>query len=191
MIKTRPVEMIAKATAAIVLTFCTSAAFAAATWNFNSTYYTGTDGCQVQTSPNGQQATNSGTFGNTFKCQATTGTGPTLTVSAWGGQTGVTGFQSGYVSKQGGSGFGLASQAEGISVSAPDHSMDNNPLSGTPDMFLLNFSSAVALDKVTLGWSQSDADFTLMAYKGSATTAADIVQGKTASNLTSGGVGAG
>lgn len=168
------------------------AAHAAATWDFSNTGKA--NGCQAQAAPNGQQASGANSYGNSYKCAASSGTGPTVTVTAWGGTSaaGTTGFQTANVSPQGDSGFGVKSRYETLNVSAPNHSMDNDPASSaTPDMFLLNFSSAVSLSNVILGWSQSDADFTLMAYTGPATTAAGIVQGKTASNLTAGGASAG
>ena len=55
---------------------------------------------------------------------------------------------------------------------------------------LLTFSSAVILEKVTLGASRNDADLTIMAYTG-VFTPSSFIGGKTAANLTSGGAGSG
>lgn len=154
------------------------AAQAAATWNLDAA------ACQ---------AVSSTTYGNSASCAATTGTG-TVKVYAWGGTdaTGSTGFQTALLSPQGtGSGFGVKSQYETTSVGSPDHSMDNNPTgSATPDIIVLKFDSAVALDLVKIGWSQSDADFTVMAYTGATTGATDalkmdsFIKGKNVSSLT-------
>lgn len=151
------------------------------------------DGCSstLQANGTGQQAANTGTFGNSYKCAATSGTAANVLVTAYGAKTvnSVTTYNTAYVKQNGGSyGFGVASQDEGISVSAPDHSIDNNPANGVPDLILLKFDTAVALGNVTLGWSQSDADITVMAYTGAG---GPTITGKTAASLTTGGAGAG
>lgn len=166
-----------------------SSALAATTWNFSTCNGTASN----------QSATNAGNFGNSWSCAGATGSNK-VTVSAWGGanSTGSTGFQTAYASSQGGSGFGIASRSEGVSVAAPNHAADNSPTTSvTPDMFVLKFDTAVTLGEVGLGWSQSDADFSLMAYKGTvsgATVAAQMdsfIKTKNTTTLTSGGVGAG
>lgn len=176
------------------------AALAASTWDFT----TGT----------GSKCTQSGgtNFGDSFRCTAASGDANGVTAYAWGSAaqntnlyngvqinpTGVAGYQQAYLSPQGAYGFGVASKYEGINVSAPNHSMDNDPSSGVTDMIVLHFDTAVALNTVKLGWTQSDADFTVMAYKG--TQAAGVtdaafmdgfIKGKTTATLTSGGVGSG
>lgn len=145
------------------------------------------DGCT------NQLATNTGNFGNSYQCSAAAGTNK-VTVTAYGAKSTTvnsvttTVYDAAYLKQNGsGYGFGVASKDEGISVSAPDHSMDNNPANGVPDLILLKFDTAVALGAITLGWSQSDADITLMAYTGAAPT----IAGKTAANLTAGGAGSG
>lgn len=68
---------------------------------------------------------------------------------------------------------------------APNHSIDNSPTSGAPDLVLLKFDTAVALGSVNIGWAGGtpvDADFTLMAFKG----ATPAILGKNATNLNSG-----
>jgi MYXO-CTERM domain-containing protein len=158
-----------------------ASAMAAGTWNFSTCNGTASN----------QQATNSGNFGNTWVCSATAGTG-TITATAWGGidAAGSTGFQTAYLSPQGASGFGTASKYEGLNPPSPDHAVDNQPANSTPDLVLLKFNTAVILDKIAIGWSQSDADITVMAYTG-ALAPASFLQGKNASNLTTGGAGAG
>ena len=166
-----------------------SCTLAATTWNFSTCNGTASN----------QSATNAGTFGNSWSCAGATGSNK-VTVSAWGGAnvTGSTGFQTAYASSQGGSGFGIANRSEVIGVTAPNHAADNSPTSSvTPDIFVLKFDTAVTLGEVALGWSQSDADFTLMAYKGAvagATVAAQMdsfVKTKNVTNLSTGGVGTG
>lgn len=158
------------------------AASAAGTWNFSV--------CNASASAAGTaQGLQSGSgFGNSYACAATGSTTRDLTVSAWGGQNaaGSTGFQAAHLSNQGTSGFGIASVSEGMGVGSPNHSIDNNPsTSATPDLVLLKFNSAVILDKITLGWSQGDADLTVMAYTG-ALAPTSFLQGKNSSNLATG-----
>ncbi|RZJ13411.1 MAG: PEP-CTERM sorting domain-containing protein [Rubrivivax sp.] len=159
---------------AVVLGLASASSMAATTWNLDS--------CT------GQQAANSDTFGNSYKCGTV---GNQVTVSAYGAKTvsGSTTYDTAFLKQNGASyGFGVASRDEGISVSAPDHSTDNNPANGAPDLILLKFDTAVALGSMALGWSQSDADITLMAYTGAG---GPTITGKTAATLRSGGAGAG
>lgn len=163
-----------RALAAGALAVLGSSAFAASTWDFG--------GCTTQT---GGVA-----FGNSYSCTGTNG-GPSVTAYAWGSKDSVTGFQTAYLSQWGaGSGFGVASQSEAAAagsigaVPQPNHAMDNSPGSPTvPDLIALKFDSAVSLNTVTLGWSQSDADFTLLAYTGAGDP---TIQGKTTSTLATG-----
>lgn len=172
--KNMPIRHSLRALAAGALALLGASAFAASTWDFG--------GCTAQT---GGVA-----FGNSYSCTGTNGA-PSVTAYAWGSKDSVTGFQAAYLSQWGaGSGFGVASQSEaaaagGINnVSSPNHAMDNNPAAPTvPDLIALKFDSAVSLNTVTLGWSQSDADFTLLAYTGAG---APAIQGKTASTLATG-----
>ena len=170
--KTNSFKRIAQFLGVTALLTLGSSAMAATTWNFSTC--NGTAGNQA--------STNSGDFGNSWSCAGVTGSNK-VTVSGWGGSSSATGFQTAFVSPQGGSGFGLASQYEGKSATSPDHAADNDPVSLVPDLFVLKFDSAVALDKVTLGWNKNDADFTLMAYTGGTLTVKD----KNASNLATGG----
>ncbi|MFM2449456.1 MAG: hypothetical protein RIS44_1906 [Pseudomonadota bacterium] len=67
-------------------------------------------------------------------------------------------FTSGALSDQGTSGRGM------YSVPDPDHSIDNN---GNTEMMSLQFGTKVDLDSVTVGWSSTDADLSVLAYTGS------------------------
>lgn len=130
----------------------------------------GLDGCTNSSS---------NTFGNVYTCASNGGTAATVTVSAFGSSGGV--YDVAYLSQWGsGSGFGVASKDEGINAGTPDHSLDNNPTTTVPDLILLKFNTKVALGSVSLGWSKSDADITVMAYDGSS---APAITGKTASTL--------
>lgn len=168
-----------KLLASAALVTLTAPTFAASTWNFSTCNGT----------PSNQNATNSNNFGNSWSCSGSVA-GNKVTASAWGGAdaTGSTGFQTAYLSPQGGSGFGLASRYEGLGSPAPNHAVDNSPLNTTPDLVLLKFDTAVALGSVNIGWvggttgAPVDADFTLMAYKG----ATPAILGKNATNLNAG-----
>lgn len=179
-------KLVMQAAAAAVMGLASASSMAASSWSL--------DGCSSSYNSStglGQQTTNSGTFGNSFKCGVASGTANNVTVTAFGAQTvsGTTTYATAYLKQNGsGSGFGVASRDEGINVSAPDHSMDNNPSNGVPDLILLKFDTAVALGSITLGWSQNDADITLMAYTGSG---APAITGKTAANLRSTGAAGG
>ena len=165
-----------KLLASAALIISGGSALAASTWNFSTCNSTASN----------QNATNSGTFGNSWSCSGSLGTNK-VTASAWGGAdaAGSTGFQTAYLSPQGGSGFGLASRYETLSVLQPNHAVDNSPLNATPDLVLLKFDTAVALGSVNIGYvggSPVDADFTLMAFKGVTPT----ILGKNATNLNAG-----
>jgi len=179
--KTKSSKFITKTLAALALAMLASSSFAASTWAFGST------ACQSVTS-----TTN---FGNSATCGASIGSG-TVSVYAWGAGAGAesTGYRAAFLSPQGSaSGYGVKSQLEGLSASPPEHSMDNNPDANLPDLILLKFNTSVALDTVKLGWSQSDADFTVMAYTGNATLTdmQTLITGKNASTLTGNGTGTG
>lgn len=85
-----------------------------------------------------------------------------------------------------GNGFRVRAASE-IGAGSPEHAMDN---SGARELIAFHFDTAVALDTIMLGWTQSDADITVMAYQGAGAPSA-FIGGKTTSNLTAGGAGAG
>lgn len=162
-----------------------SGAMAQATWNL----YSGSgNGCS-------QNATNSGSFGNSWSC--TGSSGATATASAWSADRGTSGqsayltapstgtyYASAYMSPQGSSGFGAASRTEGIGATSPDHAFDSfTP--GTQDLMLLDFGSAsVILNSIGIGWNgTNDSDITLLRWTGS--TAPTVVN--TSSSLTGDG----
>ena len=172
-------KLVLQGALAAVIGLASASSMAATSWSLDtcSTSYNASTGL-------GQQTANSGNYGNSFKCGAASGTN-NVTVTAFGASTvsGSTTYDAAFLKQNGATwGFGVASKNEGIGVGAPDHSMDNNPNNGVPDLILLKFDTAVALASLTLGWSQSDADITLMAYTGSGDPNA-LIKGKTASTL--------
>ena len=60
--------------------------------------------------------------------------------------------------------YGTGENAPGTeeTKTSPQHAMDNN---GNSEFMLLSFGSAITLSQVTLGWSQTDSDITVLAYQ--------------------------
>lgn len=153
----------------------------------------------TQTSPssitNGNNVscfTSSPTAGGTPTVTATgwANTGQTSGATAGGNSTGWT-LQSGYVtiypnylSGGSGSGIGEVNRDYGTSFdtsegSSPEHAIDNSSTNSPTttisqnnaiyDMVLMEFSSAVTLTGLTVGWSANDTDVTVMACEGAGT----------------------
>lgn len=87
-------------------------------------------------------------------------------------------FASAYLSPQGTSGFGSTSRLEAqkarangdttpLDPTSPNHSFDSIA-PGSYDLLLLNFDTKVVLDKIGIGWTQGDADITLLRWDGTA-----------------------
>ena len=144
-------------------------AFAASTWNFGSG-----SGCAENT-------TNAGNYGNSFGCSAGSGT-PTATATAWSNTGSGSIFATANLAQYS-TGFGVRNQSslETLAVTSPNHSLDN---SGSVDMMVLGFSSAVILSQVTIGWLSGDSDVSLLRYTGST---APAVAGKTVATLLTSG----
>lgn len=175
------VTQFAAAAAAVALS---APAWAAGTWDFSVCNGTsaGTAGTQ----------SGAGAVGNSYACAANGSTTRDLTVSAWGATSASNpNYSTAYVSAQGSDGFGVGAQSEGgAGATSPNTALDNDPTNLAPNLILLKFSSAVILDKVSLGWSMNDADLTIMAYTG-AGLPTSFIAGKSGTNLTSGGASAG
>lgn len=88
-------------------------------------------------------------------------------------------FESATLS-QWGSNYGLGVTYGNEASGAPEHTMDNH---WRTELIAFQFDKAVILDSITLGWTSSDADFTLMAYTGAG---APTIAGQTVSSLASG-----
>lgn len=158
------------------------------TYNFADRSITAapTGGCNTSLTATG--AFGSGSFGNSIVCQQegntnTTAGQQTLTVSAWSSDGSGATYRNAAVNDQGGNGFGVFNQSEGLSAAPPAHAADN----ATPgvDLWQLNFSTAQALRSVTLGWTGVDGDFQVLRWGGSG--AATSVNGRTALQLISDG----
>jgi hypothetical protein len=124
---------------AIAAAFVASPAMAQSTWNFSG--FT-------------ENTTNAGNYGNSW---SNTVGSTKLTVSAYS-TTGASGaLQTANIANYGsGSGFGVRNQVETLSVSSPQHSMDNYT---NTDMLALNFTNSstsaavsVVLTQLMIGW---------------------------------------
>jgi len=95
--------------------------------------------------------------------------GPKLLAEAYlvNYDTTVTGGHLGVTSEAGvnaAANAGLNAAGATETTQSPQHAMDNY---GNSEFILLNFgASAVSLSQVTLGWTQSDSDITVLAYTG-------------------------
>ena len=120
-------------------------------------------------------------FGNSYACSAGAGN-PTLTAAAWSG-TGSAGttFQTANIALFGGAGFGVRNRSESLTASPPQHAMDGN---GHIDLIALAFSEDVALSQISLGWTNTDSDISVLRYVGAGTS---VINGKSVSGLLSGG----
>ncbi|HEX5127533.1 MAG TPA: exosortase-dependent surface protein XDP1, partial [Rhodocyclaceae bacterium] len=136
-------------------------AFAATTWDFTTggTYIAGSGG--------------SIDFGDSIKFSSG---GVTVTASAWSNTAGsasvtdnTTALQTAYLGQYSG-GLGVTNQDgstgdanEGVS---PEHAIDNDQ---RYDSVLLSFSQKTDLSSLSVGWWQTDADVSLLAYTGTGT----------------------
>jgi hypothetical protein len=137
-----------------------AAPFASAdVWNFGTA-------CNMPT-PNGH--------GAVWKCNGTAA----VDVAAWSttGPASTTGqtFDTATAALYTG-GFGVKNQNEGDT--SPNHSMDD---ASNTDLLSFSFNQSVELDKITTGWSENDADISVLAYQG--TNAPASILGKSASEL--------
>ncbi len=119
-----------------------------------------------------QNAANAGNYANSWACTGVGTAGTSATASAWSNDRGAggtaqagAGWANAYMSPQGSLGFGAASRTEVIGIGSPDHSIDNiSP--GTYDFVMVQFTSAVILEKFGIGWGAGDSDMTVMRWTG-------------------------
>lgn len=116
-------------------------------------------------------AGNGSAIGNAYGCQEQpTGKTNTLQITGWSG-TSSANFAKAAVTPQSGNGYGVGNVAEGGKSAngwTGDHSVDNGGVGGT-DALLLRFTSgAEALTQVTVGWTGSDGDFSILRWVGAA-----------------------
>jgi hypothetical protein len=95
-------------------------------------------------------------------------------------------FAAAALTDQGASGRGIST---GTDSGAPTHAIDNN---GTTELMALQFGTKVDLDSVTLGYSSSDADLSVLAYTGTGAPTAlsgrsNPIEGRSLANLLSNG----
>lgn len=115
----------------------------------------------------------------------------TMTATAWANTTnGPSGtntvIEDAYLAQWGsGSGLGVQNR-DNLSSNpedpSPGHAVDNY---GRYDTIQFNFTEKVALTAITVGWSSTDTDMTVLAYKGTTTPAS--IAGKTYAELTASG----
>lgn len=165
----------------VAIATCGSAYAQTKTWNFGD-----------QISP-GSCDSFTVAYGNSTSCsEQPSGTTKTLNVSAFSSDGTSSAYRTAALNYWGtGSGFGAYNQTEGLSAVSPQHAMDNY----TPgiDMMLLSFTSSEVLKQVTVGWSDTDGDFQVLAWTGASNASLSTVQssitGKTASTMVGTGGG--
>lgn len=185
---------------------------AASTWRFDVPP-PGTDPCSqsaVKTSSTPYP------FGNNIFCTPVGGGAPTVTATAWSNTqgtasntSGATSIQDAYItvyqnsSGTSPSGIGITNRLVGTSAdpyesSSPEHAIDNNSTNGTTstlsdidlgryDMVLLEFSTAVNLTGLTIGWWQNDVDITVMAFDPTSSSQTAALTGKKYTELATSG----
>jgi len=170
--KSIKIRMLVPQIIAAAFASASSLAFAASSWSVDSCALGTADG-QIQaisaSTGTGCVAGSSGT--NTVRAYAYSVDNLTPSTSTFSAATLL----------QHGVDFGLGVQSgTETSGAVPDHTMDNNVRT---ELIAFKFDQAIILNSVTLGWSSSDADFTLMAYTGAG---APTISGTTIGNLASG-----
>lgn len=148
---------------ALVVGLCSAPALMAAT---DYSWTTTSGGTQVGSSN-----------GNT-RTYTAIGTGVTLTASAFSSTGSGGAVQTAYLGSYGG-GLGVTNRGE--DGSEPNHTMDN---AGNQDAILFNFSSAVELNTVKVGWLSGDSDLWVYRWIGGG---APTLTGSTWTTLLSGG----
>lgn len=113
--------------------------------------------------------------------------GPNVVVTGWANTTaaGATGVNDDKLASQTvkmWNGLGVDNSIE--PSTSPQHSTDNN---GQTDMILFSFASDIALTGLSIGWSNTDSDMTVLAYTGGGV--APSLTGKTYGELTAAGGG--
>jgi hypothetical protein len=161
---------------------------------------TGGTGTANGTSWNDTSASAYGTggtnYGNTYTWNtATAGTGPKVTMSAWGTTSLSTAstIQKAWVADYGANGFGITSQSSGeLNTSHDPDASSPNYQHGIDDVsayesLMFSFSSAVLMNSISIGFKGTDADATVLEYTGAGDPTTALLAGQSyASLLTSG-----
>jgi len=96
-----------------------------------------------------------------------TSTEANLTLTGWSNKsTGNKAIAQDQIARWSGSGVGVENQ------NSPQHAVDNS--SGDYDALLFSFSKVVDLNKLGIGWYQTDADVSVLAYTGATPFAGDL-----------------
>jgi hypothetical protein len=111
-----------------------------------------------------QNATNAGTYGNSYNCTPSTAGDPTATATAWSSTASGPSFATAMLVPYSG-GFGVTNRS-GSDTGSPQHSTDN---SGATDLVAFSFSSSVVLNTLNIGWKYNDSDVSVLRYTGSTT----------------------
>ncbi|MBZ8139321.1 PEP-CTERM sorting domain-containing protein [Rubrivivax gelatinosus] len=174
---------------AVSIAFSGAAHAQSKTWTLNDT-----NSAAPSTAVCSQTATGDGkAIGNAYGCQQQpTGTTNTLVVTGWSGSSSAN-FAKAAVTPQNGNGYGVGNATEGgksADGSTGDHSVDNGGKGGT-DALLLKFTTgAEALTHVTVGWSGTDGDFSILRWVGvEAPTEAQLMTNLKTNTLTGAGKG--
>jgi hypothetical protein len=155
-------------------------------------------------------------FGNNIFCTPVGGGAPTVTATAWSNSAGTATTASGATSIQDAyitvfqnstgtspSGIGITNRLVGTTsdpneAASPEHAIDNNSTNSTTsvltdidlgryDMVRLEFSTAVNLTGLTIGWWHNDVDITVMAFDPTSSSQTASLAGKKYTELTSSG----
>lgn len=170
-------------------------AHAMATWSSTGCSSTRLNNGTTAAGSNVTAGTNVGSgamVGNT--CALNSALDGSLTVSAWSNTQGGT-VNASNISTNGkfetaqlmgyDGGFGIKNRGvdgrDANEGGSPEHAVDNN---GFTDGLLLSFSESTTLRSLTVGWSQTDADISVLAYTGGGSP---VMTGKSVSDLLSNG----
>lgn len=157
-------SQIAKLAAAASLLGVSSSVFAVSTWTF------GDVPCQPTFTSCTASSTNEGAAAAKItqaSAYSTTGSGSV--------------FAAATLTDQNTNGLGV--QTTTVDEGTPQHAMDNN---GYTDLMVFKFDKSVILDKVRIGWSQTDADISVLRWTGASDpTLGSALANKTVANLTS------
>lgn len=157
------------------LTFA-PAAFAADTWNWNVSGCSQTVAGSTVNAGYGSVAN----VGNAWGCDSTTGS-KTATITAWsttGYNSTAQNFDKASLRRYSGNEFGVVNDNAETSTDS-QHAIDNKTHT---DAVLIQFSGAVELNALNLGWMYNDSDISILRYVGNGDASAALL-GKTAAQI--------
>lgn len=143
-------------------------------WNFGDRNPSGA--CNGTFGANGTTVDTREQQGNVIHCtQQPSGSAVDLTLRAYS-NAGFVNTWTATMNDQGGNGVGVYNSQEVRNSTAPDHGLDN--VNGT-DMIMLSFTGAEILRTVTVGWTGTDGDFSVLRWDGAATADQTTVEAST------------